>query len=582
MIENGFSWSPAAFQAAHSVRSNLSPAPAIFPVITPVISAAPLFTVPDSTYESTHLPMASSFRSAPCPAGAFTGALALGGGGDARQPSSLSDLFSPMPSSAPLPSALPSALASPLRECASFSASSALHASASNAAVDDHDRKPNARAVRELAHQKNVRCRPLMPATANCIQGPIAWVSRADNSEIIQLAFLPDNHPDAVEVIERRLADGNQFKGQKSACMALIDAAKLNPNDDPKDVWLRDSLFLMAKAGTPRQTLVAEVTRRSGALGAKIFTNLLAISETASDAFDADSGQLTRDMLLDLQGWQQAYHDTVLRQLNVDAIVAQAASEVSLADQAVFKNSHEKINQQFEQWAQSGWVKRSPWLMRKLNHRMVNAVLQSVCARRYASDTAGWLPGLDQARLLAKRLRAVSENSELHAVAQALDKGWIQVQVLDNMPFMAARFDLRLELPRAVSYGFALGPQIFVRLSAPASVGEAGTRIDPRDQGTMSVLLHEGVHALDWLRAPTLFEDAKQGRIDATYSIERHAFLVQRRYLQDAMRQQPMLHEGEQRAFPLALASLASLRGDIMALYGCPVLEAFDTRSGLN
>lgn len=417
-----------------------------------------------------------------------------------------------------------------------------------------------------------LKLKPIMATVAQCLQTKMAWLTRQDFLQIVREVYDPLKSADVndarydANTSEMQLADGSKLLPHQPALEQLIKATAPDVRDNPLGALALDSLFLVVKAGTTRQELVQEITLRSGALGGQIFSDFLAASGEAVDVFNSDAVPTTRDMLIDLRAWQRAYDGAVLQQLKVESLVTQAMTETSLSEQAIFKKCFGKINKQFQQWADNGWIRRSAWLTPKLNRCIYNAVLQSVCARRYAQGVSGWLPGQGRANALAHRLREISKDAQVLAVADALEKGWIEIQVLGAAPFTAATYDLMGGLPSGMHQGIAVGPQIFVYCMLPAE--GSGVQIDPRDHGALSMIVHEGTHALDWLKQPHRFEAYKQGVVDAVYGLERHAYLVQRQYLQDAMEKMPPTEDGDRLVFPLAIMPLTQLHDDIITMYG--------------
>lgn len=425
---------------------------------------------------------------------------------------------------------------------------------------------------RNLARQARlmggVPMKGIPASVSDCFQQPLSWVTRPDIVEMTQKIKRPHEER-AQNNAQVNLSDGTLFTANGDKIIELFSVASPAGSEKPTAILNSHSLFFVAQRGVTLQQVMESVTECSGALGGKILSDLLAISNQSSVSIGSVSSPLAQPILLDLRVWEQSFDEAVLRQLDVDTLVSQVLEEAGdssrdiLSDKRIFEKSFEKINAKFQTWAQNSWVQRSSWLTPKLNRSIYNSVLQAVCARRFHESVPGWLPGQSQAQGLTQTLRDFSDNAEVTAVADAIDKGWIALQVLEGKAFLAATYDTLGNVPQWPHQGIALGPQVYIYCKYPAEEGG----IDLRDHQSLSMIVHEGGHALDWLKNPASFENYKKGIVDDIYHLERHAYCVQRQYLKEAQAKLPPTPEGPVQ-FPMAQLSLQGLRKEIVGMYG--------------
>lgn len=374
----------------------------------------------------------------------------------------------------------------------------------------------------------------LSESVCDSLPQQINWIIRDDFRKIYKSAHnLFDENPAKAnsEFNPKTFTNGYQWHinpEQSDLLLSeLINFYHQQFNFTKSTIFQFDHALLLIKPNTTKRELFQAIIDVSGELGLQTFKNT---TIEKSLHFPKDTG-----LIFAIRPWQQQYITALLKQLNVQSIVRENLNNRSLAGKACFKASFQKIQQRLSKLQQAGTIQKRSWFTPSLSRLIYNQVCSTICFERYHQKIPGPLPcsvkAINQEGLL-KLLKNPDMTSLSHEVAEAIEAGYINIHLLKDSAFRKLCHDLPGIDRTHINGGFAVGAQAFIHdkqyRAPPDEQSETSHEINLQLAG---IMLHEAVHALDWLKNPKAYIINLTNNINGILEIETRAYKEQRHLL---------------------------------------------------
>lgn len=389
----------------------------------------------------------------------------------------------------------------------------------------------------------------LSASTSNSLPQPVHWIIRDDFTRLMEHTRdeLDSRHSSSCQKPRSiYFADGQPLQFDSEQSLSLLTEIfqfyheQFNYSKD--DTSKFDHALLLIKPGTSEKTLLTTLQAFSGEWGVQIF----------KDAQFKQRLPLPNDqgLIIFVRGWQQNYIHAVLKELDIVSTVSATIEASSLSSLHCFKESFTAVQQTIRQRQEPTICKKHSWLTPSLNRSIYNQVCSTIAFSRYHRKIPGPLPGASKQPAMGPLLE-ILRNKEMtptiHAVADAIEAGYINIHLLNDHAFRQLSFDLPGSDRTHINGGFALASQMYIHHSDFQSDTRSDTQsdthldkqaahktqekqIDSNHIQLVGYILHEAIHALDWLEHPQIFKNHKTD-IHEMIGIETRAYQAQRHLL---------------------------------------------------